>query len=593
VTATITCPTAGTLPYRTTDGTTPTTSSPQSGTATFNASGTLAAICAGNGYSASAVATATYTVTITAGASCASTPLRSTGTKYYYCDCQGGAASGCVAGNDANAGTSPTAPRRTLSAAIAQFNAMNAGDTIALCRGGAWNEYNLGALFNQRCRTDSNVPPAANNTLTCDFRDDQGAVAAGRWSTASDPILDSTSGNPAPGMFTIWNTDYSYVGYRFWNLNVKLHTRSYESSRAFYVVGTQDNFDFCNITASGGYLAFQVNGTHHALRQSHIFNFGWHAFLGGGNGTVIDSNWFYNNGDQTISPDRPGQPHTIYFISTPTIGARITNNWFHTGPDGEVYQGVTYGQCRGVMLILREDQDGTVVENNYLEGWGPYGCGGIMASSSYSDGKFNHLVFNQNRVVWANNGGLGGPASLLGVNCTQNSTFTNNVLESGTAGTVAMQVPEQDGSQCVWSSTANTVRNNSVRITGSGSTGISMGQVNGGNSIAENNAVWVPSGSTCISVQNGTASGHPFTITSYPSVTTNTAGNYCVANGSAPTVIWQAAASGDYRPVNPGPLVGAANQTYYAPTAIGSIPWNAADPGSTRTLPIDIGAYQH
>ena len=61
--ATITCPTADTIPYRTTDGGTPTTASTQSNTATFTSSGTLNAICAGGGYTGSAVSSATYTIT--------------------------------------------------------------------------------------------------------------------------------------------------------------------------------------------------------------------------------------------------------------------------------------------------------------------------------------------------------------------------------------------------------------------------------------------------------------------------------------------------------------------------------------------------
>src|SRR5207253_7929380 len=50
VNATIACPSTGTLPYRTTDGSAPTTSATQSSTATFSSSGTLKAICAGGGY---------------------------------------------------------------------------------------------------------------------------------------------------------------------------------------------------------------------------------------------------------------------------------------------------------------------------------------------------------------------------------------------------------------------------------------------------------------------------------------------------------------------------------------------------------------
>ncbi|TMA86602.1 MAG: hypothetical protein E6J63_16280, partial [Deltaproteobacteria bacterium] len=75
VNATIACPSTGTLPYRTTDGSAPTTSATQSSTATFSSSGTLKAICAGGGYAPSAITSATYTITIAAGGLVISTPL--------------------------------------------------------------------------------------------------------------------------------------------------------------------------------------------------------------------------------------------------------------------------------------------------------------------------------------------------------------------------------------------------------------------------------------------------------------------------------------------------------------------------------------
>src|SRR5438132_9921843 len=75
VNATIACPPTGTLSYRTTDGSTPTTSSTQSSTATFSSSGTLKAICAGGGYAPSAIASATYTITGGSGGLVMSSPL--------------------------------------------------------------------------------------------------------------------------------------------------------------------------------------------------------------------------------------------------------------------------------------------------------------------------------------------------------------------------------------------------------------------------------------------------------------------------------------------------------------------------------------
>ena len=70
------------------------------------------------------------------GQTCAAEPLRSAGQIHYVCDCQSGASSKCVAGNDNNPGTSPSAPLQTLAKAVDTFSKMNAGDTVALCRGG-------------------------------------------------------------------------------------------------------------------------------------------------------------------------------------------------------------------------------------------------------------------------------------------------------------------------------------------------------------------------------------------------------------------------------------------------------------------------
>jgi len=62
IVATITCSSPGSISYLTTDGSTPTSSSIQSGSASFKTSGTLNAICAGGGYSASPVVSATYAI---------------------------------------------------------------------------------------------------------------------------------------------------------------------------------------------------------------------------------------------------------------------------------------------------------------------------------------------------------------------------------------------------------------------------------------------------------------------------------------------------------------------------------------------------
>ena len=85
---------------------------------------------------------------------CQRQPLRESGTTYYYCDCDRGAEAACVPGDDAYPGNTADRPRRTFENATSRFNSMNAGDTVALCRGGAWSTSGNG-IYNTRCTAAS------------------------------------------------------------------------------------------------------------------------------------------------------------------------------------------------------------------------------------------------------------------------------------------------------------------------------------------------------------------------------------------------------------------------------------------------------
>ncbi len=63
------------------------------------------------------------------------------GTAYYFADCQEGAAPTCVAGDDANDGTNPDAPRRTLDGI--DVNTFPPGTQLYFARGGAWNDFHV------------------------------------------------------------------------------------------------------------------------------------------------------------------------------------------------------------------------------------------------------------------------------------------------------------------------------------------------------------------------------------------------------------------------------------------------------------------
>jgi hypothetical protein len=453
---------------------------------------------------------------------------------------------------------------------------MNAGDTLALCRGGAWDE-NGGQIHNERCR-------ATNDSTYCDYRDytpPWGSVAA------NEPRINAGANHA----FAIWHSDAAYQGYRFWNLDIR-HRGG--ESRGFFIINRQSDIDLCNVAVRDALIGVEIapRGPHHiTIRNSAFENNVGHAILSGAPHVTIDSSSFINNGDQNHEPAKGGQLHTIYTACNdaahPCPGVRITNNYVRTDPDG------AWGVCGGMMLIFRGWLPGLLVENNIVVGHGDYGCGGIAPAGSSAYTEIHDAIFRRNRIYWGRGSGLP-----MFVSACVNCVVEDNVVDSGSRHP-AIQVPERTHADVQTNAvtTGVIVRNNTIRAWGGGP-GLIVGRGEGRDFIVENNAVWVPTGGRCFSVTSPTAVGHSFTVSFYPSAAPNTAGNYCSATSSAsPTLMWADPANADYtvrnyKPTNPGPLIGMANQEYYSRTAIGTIEWSPTDPGLARRPPVDIGAYQ-
>lgn len=504
---------------------------------------------------------------------CREQPLRATGTITYFCDCATGAAPGCVPGNDASPGTSPAAPRRSLAAATERFNDMQAGDTVALCRTGAWDE-NGGQIHNPRCRAQS----------PCDYRD-----YVPRWGNAASPTprINAARANG----FVAWHQG-SYQGYRFWNLDIRHTDRGHpdrDGPRSF-LIANASYVDVCGVESQAGYIGVQTTAAseHISVRHSTFSNHGWDAMYVESPHGVYDSNTFINNGDQTLEPRKGGQAHTLYVAcndpAKPCPGVVVRNNYFRTDPDG--VNG--YGQCRGVMLILRGYIPGLVVENNLLIGSGTFGCGAISTSGSSAYTEIHDARIRRNRVFW---GTGGGGQQMFQIDACIDCEVSDNLIDvGGDATVVGIRAPEQcrfnQRPQVTAPTVRNTFRNNSILMR-NGGTGFVATVCDGYDYVVENNAVWTAAGGTCFRITRPTLAGHPFNLT--------TAGNSCSNSGGSPRLMWVNPAgdpAGDYRPANPGPLVGRANQQYYSPTAIGTVQWSPTDPGRARKPPIDIGAFQ-
>ncbi len=65
------------------------------------------------------------------------TPAAAGGLTYYFSDCASGAAAGCIPGDDAQAGTSESAPKRSFAGL--NVDALPAGSRLLFKRGGAWD----------------------------------------------------------------------------------------------------------------------------------------------------------------------------------------------------------------------------------------------------------------------------------------------------------------------------------------------------------------------------------------------------------------------------------------------------------------------
>lgn len=506
-------------------------------------------------------------------AACEGSGPRVPGTTHYFCDCRAGAAPGCVAGDDARLGQNPAAPRRTLAAATARFNTMRPGDTVALCRGGAWDE-NGGELHNPLCTA----------ARPCTYRDYEPPGAS---PASPRPRIHAGRSHG----FVAWRGG-TFAGYRFWNLDVRHTDRGHpdrEGPKSFFIANAA-GVDICGVNSQGGYIGVQTTpaSPNLTVRHSTFRNHGWDAAYVESAGAVFDSNTFVDNGDQALDPGRGGQAHTLYLACNdpgrPCPGVVIRNNVLRTGADGQD----GYGQCRGVMLVLRGHLPGVIVENNLILGQGPYGCGAVATSGSWAYTEIHGARITRNRIFW---GSGGGGQQMLQVDACIDCEISDNLVDAGgDARTAGLRVPEQCRSrqdpQVTARTLRNTIRNNTILMRGGG-IGIDASACDGLDYVVENNAVWTAPGGLCFLVSRPTLAGHPFNLTS--------AGNHCSSDASPASALWvnpSGSPDGDYRPRVPGALAGKGNPRHHSPLAPASVRWSPQDRGMPRRPPIDAGAFQ-
>ncbi len=398
------------------------------------------------------------------------------GTTYYVCNCESGADSDCLVGDDGNSGTSPDMPFRSYERARTTFNdAMNAGDTVAFCRGGSFRTTTgvRTRWVNDRCTADNR----------CAITDYEPMWASG---DEDRPTIASPEGGDTFSFVDGGNADHE-EGVILQNLHLD---GAGQGARGVFLYNDIDDVLMCNLLIENYEIGVHLAGSNDpdegsdgrndriVLRNSFVNGCGDHGWLGSGHDTSIEYTVFENNGFE-----RAVYNHNIY-LSSPQGEAR---NMAVIGCD--LYQSaIVDGQCSGTSLVVHGEKDGLLIEGNVVRedvGAAGAGCWGISVDTGYSSGEaFRNVVIRNNTVINVGN-------NAIGLNACENCLIENNIIiQEQPEGGRGITAPLRDRQMNDLLMTDITIRNNTIFYATDGSAqGIALGG-EGTNHVSVSNVVY-------------------------------------------------------------------------------------------------------
>jgi len=398
--------------------------------------------------------------------------LGATGSVHYVCDCGAGADADCVPGDDANDGSDAMHAQQSYDAARMAFGALAAGDTVALCRGGAFTAAGGNRWVNMSCRADTpcivrpyDAPWASGDEAKPVIRlDGDGRVFA--FEDGGDPDHDE--------------------GYALLDLDLEGSGQGW----AVFVYNDADDITMCGLVLNNFSIGVHVGGSNApvggasdgrnariVLRNSRVTNNEGQGWLGGCDGCAVEGSQFDNNGF-----GRAVFNHNIYFSGSDTgatTGMRAVGN--------DLYRSaVIDGTCQGVSLVVHGEHDGMLIEGNRVHedvGAAGPGCWGIAVDTGYSEAEgFRDLTIRGNTVLNVGNTGIG-------IDACEDCVIENNVVvNEQDFGSTAIAVPDRDRDAADLLMTRVTVRNNSIYTTSRG-TGIRV-EGEGAGHVVVSNAIY-------------------------------------------------------------------------------------------------------
>ena len=515
---------------------------------------------------------------VNAIAACVAEPVR--GTVYYYCDCGTNAQTGCVAGSDANVGTDPLLPRKTIGNAASRFSSLAVNDTVALCKGGAFNAAGSLSIGSSRC----GAGVACN-----DLREYTPTTFAG---TAKPLINSATGGVP------LFSFSGNTGGVRLLNLKLEGGGGTSGNYGFFFYRGAHD-VTMCNVDMDAFDIAvYNESGTatdastsNIKVTASYITGSQRMGYLGGGNNDELSYNFWDGNGSSTTFD------HTLYFASVKTLtNMRVIGNHVR----GQL--GTT---CNGAPIVAHMAVDGLLVKDNFVDidaSATTAGCWGIAFNNITSA---SAAIYHRNAVFSGNTVRNGGNTALSVSSCP-GCVIENNIIINETAieavGITVASNPARSGDDV---NTQNVIRNNTIWYAlnaNNGGTGIEVGTEGSGH-IISNNTVTYSAASTASNVFN--CYNYPLALASYAFINNNhcsSAASYSWVANHGSLAAWKTysasssfdtlsitgspmfkVAGSDFTPATGSPLIGAGDAVHMSVLDV---------TGKSRPNPPAIGAYE-
>ncbi|MBU0621583.1 MAG: hypothetical protein KJ795_07035 [Gammaproteobacteria bacterium] len=507
------------------------------------------------------------------------TPYR-TGTITHYCDCGTGAEIDCQPGADGNPGTAAS-PKQTIASAIATLNAAASGETVALCKGGAFNSLNLFNITRSACPVD---------TTCVDLREYTPTTFTG----TAKPIINTVAGTG--NLFTV-NGDRGGVRFLNFKLNGDNGALGNRNNGFFFYDGAHDvsmgnlemnNFDVA-IYNAGGNLGLRPS-TNIKFTGNRITNSRTFGFLGGGNNADISYNYWDGNGSSTVFD------HTLYISAVAAENVTVIGNYV---------RGQYGSTCLGAPIVAHIGVDGLIVANNVVEIDATAATGGCWGIAFNNITGAPEPVYHRNARFSGNTIINGGNTALSVTNCPDCLIENNLIIQDWPYnGSIGISVPIRVAKAGEDVNTRSRIMNNTIWFgpnSSGGGTGIIV-DIEGTGYILSNNSV-----SSAESSGGMNCFDYPLALSAYAFINNNhcysAAASYEWVNGRGSLASWQAYATArgfdsasiegddpmftavgtDFTPAAGSPLIGAGSNVNKSTLDI---------TGATRPSPPAIGAFE-